>query len=213
MREATLGEIVAEDRPSTSQPGTWRAAASLAALLPAAAAAYGALSIFRAFEEMAREGAGGMVPVAKALYPANLPLLLASLLAMVLAAMLARTAQRHPERADDLPGLPFFLISVLAGIPVLLLWITESYPLDFLAGRVTGTIMEVSQRLQTLLFSTAAAALVVVVCALVAWARSRTSRPVPRVAIWAGAALLWLGVTVAFAVRTVYLVEAARGSL
>jgi glucan phosphoethanolaminetransferase (alkaline phosphatase superfamily) len=214
MREATFGEISAADRPSTSHPGKWRAAASLVAVLPALGAAWAAFSIFNAFGEMARDGVGGVGPVATLLYQANPPLIAAALLAAVIAGSLAFTAARHPDRAAALPGLPFFLISVLACAPALLLWTTESFPLDFLAGRVTGTMMETMQHLQNLLFSTAAAAVVVIICALVAWARSRGSRQVSRAMIWGGAALLWLGLAVAFGMRTAYLVEAAaRGSL
>ena len=214
MREATFGEISAEDRSSTFHPGKWRAAASLAAILPAAGAAYGALSLFRAFGEMARAGVGGVSPVTTVLYQANPPLIAATLLAAVIAGSLAVSAARHPERAATLPGLPFLLISALACAPALLLWITESFPLDFLAGRVTGGVQETSQHLQNLLYGTTAAAVVVIVCALVAWARSRGSRPMSSPVVWAGAAFLWLGLAVAFGARTIYLVEAAaRGSL
>ena len=214
MREATFGEISTEDRPSTFHPGKWRAAASLAAILPAAGAAYGALSLFHAFGEMARAGVGGVGPVTTVLYQANPPLIAAALLAAVIAGSLAVAAAHHPERAAALPGLPFFLISALACAPALLLWITESFPLDFLGGRVTGSMMETSQHLQNLLYSTTAAAIVVVVFALVAWARSRVSRPVSSPVVWAGAAFLWLGLAVAFGARTAYLVEAAaRGIL
>jgi len=214
MREATFGEISAEDRPYTFHPGKWRAAASLVAILPAAGAAYGALSLFHAFGEMARAGVGGVGPVTTVLYQANPPLIAAVLLAAVIAGSLAVAVARHPERAAALPGLPFFLISALACAPALLLWITESFPLDFLAGRVVGGVQETSQHLQNLLYGTTTAAVVVIVCALVAWARSRAPRPVSNALVWGGAAFLWLGLAVAFGARTVYLVEAAaRGIL
>jgi len=224
METATFGERVPDvrsDTPSTSRPAPWRAAASLVAIIPAAGAALGAQSVFKAFREMAEAGLGGVRPVATAVNQANPFLIAAILAAAVIAGCLAVALVRKPARAAALPGLPFsILLPVLACAPAFLVWAAESYPLDFLANRVkVASVAEGSQHLENLLIGAIALALVVIVISLAAFARSRTvSRAVAdvrtRAAVWAGAAILLLGLAVAFSMRYSYLVEAAlRGRL
>jgi len=220
--EAKLA-VPVEGGMSTSHFAKWRTTAALVIILPAAGAAFGARSVMNAFRDMSLAGRGGIGAVAPAIYEAH-PLLIATALAAALiAGAMAVALARKPYRAAEFPGLRFsFLVLVLACAPALLLWIAESYPLDFLAGRITGSnIAEAARHLENLLMGTMGLAITAIGIAVIVWRLSlkvsRTGhevRPSRLVTVWAGAAILLVCLAAAFTMRSSYLMDAAlRGSL
>jgi hypothetical protein len=218
-----MGSVTSEGRVAVSTKsglGKWRAAAALAAILPAAGAGYGARCVIRNFEDLALTASGGVGTVAQGHAESNLLLIAAALVAALLAGFLAFAVARKPARAAAFPAVWFsLLVPVLAWVPALLLWSAESYSLN-IAGNgpgATGSIAEASQHLANLLMGTAGAALAAIAFAVGTFALSRTGtgRDARSCAMaWAGAAALLLGLAVLFYMRSSYLQEVAmRGSL
>lgn len=208
---------------STSHPAKWRAAAALVVILPAAGAAIGARSVLNAFREMAIAGRGGVEAVSTAIFEAHPPLIAAVLAAALIAGAMAFGLARKPARAAEFPGMAASLVvPVLAGVPTLFLWAAESYPLDFLAGRIAGpTVAQAAEHLESLLNGTMVLAIAAIGIAVIAWRHSLNAsragqavRTWPLVSAWAGAAVLLVCLAAAFYMRSSYLVEAAlRGRL
>jgi hypothetical protein len=169
---------------------------------------------------MALVGSGGVGAVSAGLSE-GLPSVVAALvLGGLIAGFLAVALGTKPTRGTAFPGLLFsLLVTVLGCVPVLLLWAVESFTFDVIANRVSGSVNDASQHLATLLIGTFLSAIASACLALAAstippiW-RGRDARIGPRVAVWAGAAILLLGLAVLFYLRFSYLRDVAiRGHI
>lgn len=193
----------------------WYAIATLTAVLPAAGAGMAIRGVVNTFRGMAVTGSGGNATIAVGLYESNRPLIAAAVVAAALAAWLWIAVVRRPERAEVFPGLLFSLAPVLACIPAVILWITESFALQVLRGVATGSIGEISQRMATLVTTGFAAAILIIPLVIAAFAialarpRPRTRPDLPPAAIWAAVTVLLAVVAIAFYLRTSYLREVA----
>jgi hypothetical protein len=210
-----MADVISRDVApvATSTRPLWHALAALAAILPAAGAAFATRGVINTFSGMAETGSGGIGTAAMGMYEANRPLVAAAALAAALACGLAVVLRRKP---GAFPGLMLSLAPLLACVPALLLWMTESYVLDVLAGSVTGSIADASQRISTLVTASFGSAVVVILVVIAAFAVSlaRLARPksasaLPPVAVWAVMAVLLAGLAILFYVRSSYLYQAA----
>jgi hypothetical protein len=218
-----MGSVTSEGKiavPTRAGLGKWPAAAALVAILPAAAAAYGARCVIKNFEDLALTGSGGVGTVAQGHAESNLLMIAAALVAALLAGFLAFAVAGKPARAAAFPAVWFsLLVPVLAWVPALLLWLAESYSLN-VAGNgpgAAGSIADAAQHLSNLLMGSVGAGIAVIAFAVGAFALSRTGtgRDARSCAMaWVGAAVLLLGLAALFYMRSSYLQEVAmRGSL
>jgi len=215
-------ETATSDEKAVVSPppaGKWRAVACLVAVLPAAGAAFGALSVYQIFRAMALVGSGGVGALAAGFSEVNQPFM-GTLVAGVIAGFLAVALATRPVRAAAFPGLLFSLLVTVSGcVPVLFFWTVESFSFDVVANRVTGSVSDASQHLANLLLGTVVSAIAAVCLAVAAsiipaiW-RGHDARGGPRIAVWVGAAILLLGLAVLFYVHSSYLHDVAlRGHL
>lgn len=195
---------------ATSTRPLWHALAALAAILPAAGAAFATRGVINTFSGMAETGSGGVGTAAIGMYEANRPLIVAAALAAALACCLAVVVRRKP---GAFPGLLLSLAPLLACVPALHLWMTESYVLDVLAGGVTGSVADASQHISQLVTASFGAAVVVIPVVMAAFAvslaRPKSTSALPPVAVWAVMAALLAGLAILFYVRSSYLYQAA----
>ena len=198
-------------RVETSKHPLWHIVAAFAAVLPAAGPVLATRGVIHAFRGMAETGSGGIGAVSMGMYEANRPLIVAALAAAVLAGSLAVVVLRKPQA---FPGLALSLVPLLACVPALLLWFTEGFIVDVLAGDETGPVGEISQRVATLLIASAGGAVLLIAVAFAALgislARPRSGDPaLPPVAVWTAMAVLLLGLAVLFYVRASFFYKAA----
>ena len=203
--------------PTSSERLPWYALATLAALLPAVGAELAVQRVTDVFRGMAITGSGGLGSTFMGISEANHPLLFTTVAAAVLSAWLGIAVIRKPQRAAVYPGLLFSLAPLLACVPALLLWVTESSMLHVLQDQDTraSTIGDTSQRIANLVIATAGAPAVIIPIVLAALAvalarrRPRTEPGLPPAVFWAAVTVVLLGIAAAFYVRSSNLSQAA----
>ena len=196
-------------------------AVGLIAVVPAAAAAYGAYDALGIFDAMTRyEGAygnghGGLPTVAAVFAHVNASLLAAVVLGLALTFYVRFARQRSPDPATAIPATPLSLLAAcLAGVPAALVYYAESGALATLTHPGSSSIMEATQRLTALLQVALVSGLAVAILGLVAALRARDSRRriASSAAPWMLTGAFLLGLSIAFVVRSFALHDAAAAA-
>jgi len=201
---------------------SWQIPLLAASILPALAAALGAIRVINVFR-LAEAGSGGIGAFSMGLYQANKPLV-ASLAAASVVLLLAATVQ-FTHAAQQLQPLKLFVCAVLAALgslPSILLWIAESFSLSVVSDALAGKAADASAHLSRLLIATAALGLVIPPIAVVvtiflsrvAHSRSSVQRGRLQATIWLLVAVILATMAGCFYVRSARLCDAAiAGSL
>jgi hypothetical protein len=131
----------------------WHSAVALLAALPLVGALVARASLISSFAEMA-EHHGGPNKTASAIHQANIPVV-GSLLAGAAVALIVYLAVRsRPGLAAQLPGTSVpALLAVLACLPLLPLWLAETFMAAVVAQQVSGGIFEAKLDIDKLLLA------------------------------------------------------------
>jgi hypothetical protein len=138
---------------SSSRRFAWHSTVALLAAIPIVGALLARASLISSFAEMA-EHHGGPNKTASAIQQANIPVV-GSLLAGAAVTLIVYFAVRsRPKLAAQLPrtSLPA-LLAVLACLPLLPLWLAETFMGAVMAQQVSGGIFEAKLRIDNLLLA------------------------------------------------------------
>jgi len=146
--------------------------ASLVAALPVLTTIYAAYGVTALFRSMTDAESASASRVLGGLHFFNRPLIIALAVSALLAFATAVVLAIKPKLRAASVGLPFsFGVPILATLPAVFLWITETTTMDVLTGKVTESPASVAQTISTLLFVALGSSLlmqgVIFVCAIV----------------------------------------------
>jgi hypothetical protein len=176
--------------------------ASLVAAIPAFVTSYAGLAITNVFRSMTNAENASTAVVLDALHRFNRPVIITLGISAFLSFALALVIATNPRARLASVGLPFSIaVPIIAALPAVILWFSETTTIDVLSGKITNSPVEsTAQTISSLLFSAIALGLLAqgatLICAIVSLFMPLRKRSDPlslgRAFVWAVSGTLLL---------------------